>query len=82
MYGVKEGEVEMKKSTGVISFIVILAMTAGLIYTAIFGLGENHSGAAKSIDLGLDLAGGVSITYEVVGDEQLKFRGYQMPTKF
>ena len=59
----------MKKSTGVISFIAILAMTAGLIYTAIFGLGENHSGAAKSIDLGLDLAGGVSITYEVVGDE-------------
>ena len=59
----------MKKSTGVISFIAILALTAGLIYTAIFGLGENHSGAAKSIDLGLDLAGGVSITYEVVGDE-------------
>lgn len=59
----------MKKSTGVISFIAILALTAGLIYTAIFGLGENHSGAASSIDLGLDLAGGVSITYEVVGDE-------------
>ena len=59
----------MKKSTGFISFIAILAMTAGLIYTAIFGLGENHSGAAQSIDLGLDLAGGVSITYEVVGDE-------------
>ena len=60
----------MKKSTGIISFIAILAMTAGLIYTAIFGLGENHSGAASSIDLGLDLAGGVSITYEVVGDDK------------
>lgn len=59
----------MKKSTGVISLIAILALTAGLIYTAIFGLGENKSGAASSIDLGLDLAGGVSITYEVVGDE-------------
>lgn len=59
----------MKKSTGVISFIAILALTAGLIYTAVFGLGENKSGAASSIDLGLDLAGGVSITYEVVGDE-------------
>ena len=59
----------MKKSTGVISFIAILALTVGLIYTAIFGLGENRSGAASSIDLGLDLAGGVSITYEVVGDE-------------
>ena len=59
----------MKKSTGVISFVAILALTAGVIYTAIFGLGENRSGAASSIDLGLDLAGGVSITYEVVGDE-------------
>lgn len=59
----------MKKSTGVISFIAILALAAGLIYTAVFGLGENKSGAASSIDLGLDLAGGVSITYEVVGDE-------------
>lgn len=60
----------MKKSTGVISFIAILALTAGLIYTAIFGLGANKSGAASSISLGLDLAGGVSITYEVVGDEK------------
>ena len=64
----EEGE-KMKKSTGVISFIAILALAAGLIYTAVFGLGENKSGAASSIDLGLDLAGGVSITYEVVGDE-------------
>ena len=59
----------MKKSTGFISLIAILALTAGLIYTAIFGLGQNKSGAASSIDLGLDLAGGVSITYEVVDDE-------------
>lgn len=59
----------MKKSTAIISFIAILALMAGVVYTAIFGLGENRSGAASSIDLGLDLAGGVSITYEVVGDE-------------
>lgn len=59
----------MKKSTGIISFIILLALTAGMIYTAIFGLGANKSGAASSINLGLDLAGGVSITYEVVGEE-------------
>ena len=59
----------MKKSTAIISFIAILALMVGVVYTAIFGLGENRSGAASSIDLGLDLAGGVSITYEVVGDE-------------
>lgn len=62
----------MRKSTGIISFIAILALAAGMIYTAIFGLGENKSGAASSIDLGLDLAGGVSITYEVVGDDNPK----------
>ena len=48
--------------------IVVIQMKE-LIYTAIFGLGQNKSGAASSIDLGLDLAGGVSITYEVVDDE-------------
>ncbi len=59
----------MKKSTGMVSFVLMLVLTAGLIYTAIFGLGANKSGAAGSINLGLDLAGGVSITYQVVGNE-------------
>ena len=68
-YMQEEGDMKMKKSTGFISLVAILALTAGLIYTAIFGLGQNKSGSASSIDLGLDLAGGVSITYEVVGDE-------------
>ena len=57
----------MKKSRAVIGLIVIILLLAGLGYTAIFGLGADKSGSLSSIDLGLDLAGGVSITYEVGG---------------
>ena len=34
-----------------------------------FGLDAAGTGSASDISLGLDLAGGVSITYQVVGDE-------------
>ncbi len=59
----------MKKGRAVLTLIVTLAATGLLLYTAAFGLGENAAGAAKDIKLGLDLAGGVSITYQAVGDE-------------
>lgn len=59
----------MKKSRAVVSLIVYLLILGLLGYTAIFGVGSDKSGAAESIKLGLDLAGGVSITYQVVGDE-------------
>ena len=36
--------------------------------TACHGWGKDETGAAKNINLGLDLAGGVSITYQVKGD--------------
>lgn len=45
--------------------IIILAMLIGFTLIAVFGIDENGSGSAKDIDLGLDLAGGVSITYEI-----------------
>ncbi len=60
----------MKKSRGVVTLICTLLLLAGCIYTAIFGVGQDKSGSAESIKLGLDLAGGVSITYQVVGDEE------------
>lgn len=59
----------MKKSKAVVSLIVYVLSLGLLGYTAIFGVGSDKSGAAGSIKLGLDLAGGVSITYQVVGDE-------------
>ena len=40
-----------------------------LVYTAAFGIGKTGTGSMKNIVLGLDLSGGVSITYEAVGDE-------------
>ena len=48
--------------------IIIAAMAIGFTLIAIFGIDENGSGSAKDINLGLDLAGGVSITYEIQED--------------
>ena len=51
---------------------LVLALTLIVLvlfgYTAVYGWGQNASGSGKSIKLGLDLAGGVSITYQVVGE--------------
>ena len=58
----------MKKRKGILSLIVIVALMALLGVTTTIGLGKGHSGAAKNINLGLDLEGGVSITYQVKGD--------------
>ncbi len=59
----------MKRLKYVLELVLVLALLCGLGYTAVNGLGSDKSGSLSSIDLGLDLAGGVSITYEVVGDE-------------
>ena len=45
-----------------------LAVVAFLAYTVVFGWGSQKDGSMSGIKLGLDLAGGVSITYEAVGD--------------
>ena len=53
----------MKKSRGIIVLILTAIITLFFCYTAWQGIGSEHAGAAKDIKLGLDLAGGVSITY-------------------
>lgn len=58
----------VKKSKGVISLILIAVLTGLLGFTTIHGWGKGETGAAKNINLGLDLEGGVSITYQVKGD--------------
>lgn len=60
----------MKKSKAAIILIVFALLLGFLGYTATVGFGTEGAGSASSIDLGLDLAGGVSITYQVVGDEK------------
>lgn len=50
------------------SVLVILVFIAALIlgtFTTVKGLGKHHIGKAENIVLGLDLAGGVSITYQI-----------------
>lgn len=54
----------MKKSRGILSLILTVALIALLGFTSIVGFGTKASGSAKNIKLGLDLAGGVSITYQ------------------
>lgn len=58
----------MSKKGGILRLIAWLAVLGFVVYTAIFGLGGDHSGSINDITLGLDLKGGVSITYEAVGD--------------
>lgn len=54
----------MKKSRGVLILVLTVLVTAFLIFTSAVGIGPTGTGAAKHIKTGLDLAGGVSITYE------------------
>lgn len=60
----------MKKSRAIIVLIVMVLALAGITYLDIWGINANGDGSASGIKLGLDLAGGVSITYEVVGEEE------------
>lgn len=62
----------MKKSKGIISLILTVVLIALLGFTAVVGFGKGQTGAAKNIKLGLDLEGGVSITYQVKGDTPSK----------
>ena len=54
------------KVKGFGKLVLTLAVTAALVFVALCGVGANKKGSAKGIRLGLDLAGGVSITYEAV----------------
>ncbi len=59
----------MKKSQGILALIGVFLLISVCSYQALIGFGMNGS-SASNIKQGLDLAGGVSITYEVVGDEE------------
>lgn len=58
----------MKKSKGIISLILTVVLIALLGFTTVVGFGKGQTGAAKNIKFGLDLEGGVSITYQVKGE--------------
>ena len=60
---------EMSKKKGIITLVVSVLALIGFTFVTVFGLDSGKTGSASNIKLGLDLAGGVSITYEVVGEE-------------
>ena len=72
----------MKKNKGIISLILVALLTILLGFTSVVGLGSKHTGAAKNIKLGLDLEGGVSITYQAKGktpsESEMKDTVYKM----
>ena len=72
----------MKKSRGIISLILVAAVIAALGFITVCGLDGKGMGAARNINLGLDLEGGVSITYQAKGDtpsaEDMKDTVYKM----
>lgn len=57
------------RNKGLVRLLVFAVFLAFVLYTAFWGFGETGTGSIYSIQRGLDLAGGVSITYTTVGDE-------------
>ena len=59
----------MSKKKGILFFIISIIVILLCCFTSVFGFGRGAVGSAKNITLGLDLRGGVSITYEVQDKE-------------
>lgn len=59
----------MEKRKAIASLMIIGLMLAAGIYLSIFGIDEEKTGSLFAVKKGLDLAGGVSITYQVAGED-------------
>ena len=57
------------KSKGFVKLLVALLCIGALAFVSICGFGTDKSGSASDVKLGLDLAGGVSITYQTVKED-------------
>ncbi|MBQ9030447.1 MAG: protein translocase subunit SecD [Parasporobacterium sp.] len=58
----------MRRTKHVIIFIIAIIVIIACCLVAGIGFGGGHIGAARNITLGLDLRGGVSVTYQTVED--------------
>ncbi len=58
----------MKKRKSIVALLLTVVILIALGFTTIVGWGSGKTGAMSNIKLGLDLAGGVSITYQVKDD--------------
>ena len=54
----------MKKNRAIVVLLLTAIITVFLCYTAGVGIGPTGTGSATTIKTGLDLSGGVSITYQ------------------
>ncbi|HCI84087.1 MAG TPA: protein translocase subunit SecD, partial [Lachnospiraceae bacterium] len=63
-----KGVIPMSKKKARIILILLAASLVLLLYTAFIGWGPTGTGAMKNIKLGLDLEGGVSVTYQAKED--------------
>ena len=52
------------KVKGILQILLVVVLIAAFAFVAYRGIGSAHRGSAKNIRLGLDLQGGVSVTYE------------------
>ncbi len=59
----------MKRNKAIAILLCVLFLLIGVTYVDFYGVNPAGDFSAADIKLGLDLAGGVSITYQVVGDE-------------
>ena len=57
------------KSKGFAQLLIALICIAAIAFVSICGFGTDKSGSASDVKLGLDLAGGVSITYQAVKED-------------
>ena len=58
----------MNKNKSIAVLIGTVVLTVLLAFTVLVGFGPTGTGSARNITTGLDLAGGVSITYRAVGE--------------
>ena len=64
------GFLEMKnRGKGILKLLIAVVVITAAALLAIFGIGADKKMSAKNVKLGLDLAGGVSITYQSVKDD-------------
>ncbi|MCR5205657.1 MAG: protein translocase subunit SecD [Lachnospiraceae bacterium] len=57
------------KGKGFLQLLIAVIVVAAVAFVAVFGIGKDKSGSASDVKLGLDLAGGVSITYQTVKED-------------
>lgn len=58
----------MKIWQKIVATVALLGAFVLAGYTVLSGFGNGHKGSARNITLGLDLNGGVSVTYQAVGE--------------